>query len=264
MDQLKPDDAVQQQLTGAGVDVQKSAEKDGVTLTVRQTVGDKSRMYILLDVEAPEGVILGENYSFENYDILLSGTHGWGMGVKPLDEDFTDNKASYLLDVSTTDYETSFAGQTAKLTLSNLRDWQQGEGDQGEYVSVLPGEWSVEWALDFEDVTRAYPVDTEVPYCDGEARVTMLTVSPLSVSVTVQGEGVVGTGGSAWDGKSLNEDIVVKVKLKDGTVLYDKAATHISLDPGAGICRVNRAFENALNVEEIAAVIVNGVEIPLE
>ena len=73
-----PPQEVQNEMVAQGVAMEQSASAtdQGITVTVKQTVQDDNRLYILLDVQCEEAVI-DDNSFFDKWDVITKDTEAF-------------------------------------------------------------------------------------------------------------------------------------------------------------------------------------------
>ncbi len=186
---LQPTDKQLEELTPAGVNIDQTITSDGTTVTVRQVLGDKYGVYILLDITAPEGVVLDDTCRFEkNYLRFTSPTDepmsmGYGMTVLTND-DAPANTISALFDLNAS---SSLVGTTAHLKLENLQHYILGP--DGDFETIAEGTWEFEWPMNYTDLSQTTNINQPLALLDDRDTLTSVTLSPLSLTLTVQGPG---------------------------------------------------------------------------
>ena len=177
---------------GAYIVDKKIKNKNG-TLEIKQVLGDSNLTYILIDFTAPEGIILNaDRYRFDFSIDNVDNYHGsYGVGFTKLEDDNPeDNKISMIMTINT---EQSIMGGKIKLRFKGLEEaaylpktFDEAETrDSEEYVfkTVMTGDWSTSFNLDFKDFSRTYTPNSKVMIYDHEAMLKSLSVSPISVTV---------------------------------------------------------------------------------
>lgn len=189
-------------LDPAGEYVNKTTSDNGLDVTVRQTLGDEHTIHIILDVVAPNNVKIPQYAHFNDAYINLAKDGSAGWGFEYLDDDFNDNKASYLISYNT----------EVKLTNKNnislsFEDFGYYSDDNDEFVPLIKGKWSLSWDLKYENLTKTIKVNHFVKENKYMSIITSIKVSPLSISANLIG-------------MSYDNFYISKITMKDGTV-YD-------------------------------------------
>lgn len=174
---LQPATPEQEELLAQGAYVvNKSDSNPNCTLEVKQVIGDRNLVYLLLEFIAPEGTVLDlDGYRFDG--LLNVGQQTTGAGfVKIADGDETDNHITLIMCEPTRE---PIAGKRAKLELSDLEGANVGE----EYQPILSGSWTVSFPLDFEDCSVTYPMAQTIAAEEYDMTLQSISFSPLSVTL---------------------------------------------------------------------------------
>ena len=209
---------------------------DGWTLTLTDCIGDDQRLYIGMEVTAPEGTVLngtggsaaglgvkdiekGFNlpYDFSKYEITVEdGTEGpiaWYVSQVP-DESEEDNHLRFALWVNCRE---PLDGKIISLTVSKI--FHAGSPRDGTAVYDFDGTWTFQnIRLDLADQTIRLEPNVTVPILDTTAVLTKLTVSPVSVMVCFEGKGLIGQNQRYPNGTNI-EDPTITLYDKDGNVI---------------------------------------------
>ena len=133
-------------IAGAQV-VDKTARSAGSSLTVREVLGDRNNLYILLNFTAPKGTALDAyDYRFSGggSHLTFDARDGWHFSdyIKLEDADSGDNCLDLVLRVTTDGIST---GGTMTMELTDL---EAAAGYGEPYVPLgLPGTWKVSFPL---------------------------------------------------------------------------------------------------------------------
>ena len=181
---------------GAGYDqssgfIGRSVEKDGWTVTITDCVGDERNLYLGIEVEAPEGVVLDQDsYRFLDYtdNFIRGGGSSW-MRRLP-DSDPTDNKIQFMQKYYSSSFDSTGFNKRNRFVLKKLvHGFRTGEDGRQVYEVDCGATW------DFGILEVSYPdsairLEPNVPVTtlDVEATITYVEVSPLSVLVRIEGD----------------------------------------------------------------------------
>jgi len=250
-------------IAGAQV-VDKTVTDAGSSLTVREVLGDRNNMYLLLNFTAPEGTVLDAyDYRFRLTDLDFEAREGWqGRGCTKLeDADSRDNSLDLVLKVTT---DGICPGGTMTMELGEL---EAAAGYGEPFVSLgLPGTWKVSFPLAYTDCSRTRGgLWTPVELYGQAAVVTEVSVSPLSVAVKGDGRDM---GALADAERAAGEDggFPVTIRFRDGT------SCTTNRDAGDGLTylvgrssglSVNWTFHKAIDVAQVEAIEFFGVSIPI-
>ena len=231
------------------------AREDGTAFSVEEIPQGEGRLNLTWD---SADSTIGRN---------TTGAHGSSYFY---DADPTDAAIQY---VETKSYhEQAQAGGTVKITLQDLRT----VGDRETASQVLAeGTWNLKFQLKAGDLSVRLPVGQTLEWNGMTATIDALVVSPigyyLRYTVDQQAEPVAsGTGQmtQAQEEQWARFDLPHGLKRTDGTVLSlsdGTGSTGGSMAPqdGKEVCTRGGTFAQTIPVEEIAAFVVGGVEIPM-
>ncbi len=254
--------------------VDKTVENAGSSLTVREVLGDRDNLYILLNFTAPEGTVLDAcDYRFQRGFLSFDARNNWYSNgyTKLEDADSGDNSLDLVLKVTTDGISTD---GTMTLELSEL---ESAAGYGEPYVPVdLPGTWKVSFPLEYTDCSRSRSGMWEPVSLYGQAAaVTEVSVSPLSVTVKGGREpvtlyGQVKGGGETMDeaAKAAGADgwYPVTLRFKDGTQFTTNREAgdgYTSLTGRSGFY-TNWTFHKVIDPEQVESIEFFGVSIPVE
>ncbi|MCD8036279.1 MAG: DUF4179 domain-containing protein [Clostridiales bacterium] len=169
--------------------INQSQSHNGWTVTLTDCAGDDSNLYIGIDVTAPEGTVLdheNHGYQFDDYDIsfgLFDETRcSWGVR-DVADDDPTDNKISFIFEITT--YEPA-QGKTADIMLGDFIDFMDSDSEIIEAVKGYDFKFK-NVKLDYTNQTIRLELNIPVEIFSGEATLTKLEISPISVTARVSG-----------------------------------------------------------------------------
>ena len=237
---------------------------NGWTLTLTSCIGDDTAVYLWGELIAPEGTVLAEpeNGTFASGIRValpegVNGGYSWGVEADQ-DGNPADNRLPFLIQLM--NLSQPLRGNTIGITLDSITDvwWtdpgtEQAARHEGSQLTAAIRDhvWVFEEVpLDFPDQTIRLTPNIEVPYLDGSATLTQVTVSPLNTRVRVEGGScydhhrqfsafqapgepeevievggitITVTGGDAeadyWSGNNCRDALETALVLKDGTVL---------------------------------------------
>lgn len=261
----------------------RSVEQSGWTLTLIDCVGDDRRIYLGIEVTAPEGTVLDqEHYAFARYDVDFPG-HDWAGGAsldQLEDDDSTDNRISFVYwsNQILSDRE-SINGSDICLLLENLcyLSWD-GAGEEVEWIPVCEGAWDFgTFPLTYQDSTIRLTPELPVTTLGVEAMITLVEVSPLGVYVRIEGDAL--KGHHSWVPKNAPDSWYGCVEYQE-ILLYDTEDNVLTVDGVESDCSgsgcsggtdtsedgylvLARAFDSLVDVDTLTAISICGVEIPL-
>lgn len=250
----------QEFLNSSGTAIQTSQEREGWTLTVNQAVGDRNCAYILLDLTAPEGTVLGADYYRLDCMLDFDGVRSGSWGCQMLeDEDRTDNKLSFVLDAS---MDTDLRNTTAHLTASGLMELiEHGEGSEDDEVSYpVELEWTFDFPLRYKNDPVVYQPNQTISMEGGSVRVERVEVTPLSVRVNLTGEKALLERVELSTAAPGEGAILLEARDREGGPLDFRAT---SCKEGLGSLTAVGTFRPILEPDGVSAIVLGGVEVPL-
>ncbi|MGL6104639.1 DUF4179 domain-containing protein [Romboutsia sp.] len=231
-------------LNGAGSYINKSVSENNLKLNVKQTLGDKHSLYILIDVEAPKDMIIPKYATFNEMDVNLrkSSSSGWGL-LDIEDENPKDNKKSYIISFST---EGKLKRNDISIDFENFGYYKE----DGEFITLVEGSWKISWKLDYTDVSKEVVLNKFVTTKKNKYFITTVNISPISVSANIIGQN--------------NGDFMIQeVTLKDGTIY--KEQDFISSGASSSFLKAfsNVEFSKAVDVNEVDSITIDDKVIKL-
>ena len=256
----------QELLKESGSDIQVSQDCQGWTLTVNQAVGDRNCAYILLDLTAPEGTVLDADLyqidclmAFEN---SRGGSYGWGQMA---DGDKTDNRVSFLIH---TTMEGDLRRSVGVLKATGLKAVTfLGDGAEDDLVEQTADlAWAVKFPMEYQDDPITYrpgqTVSVKKGAIEGRIKVEKVEITPLSVLVKLSSsDGILGRVEALTEGTPRAGAILVEVRDKAGNTILPHST---GATPRGNTQEVVLAFQPMIDPDEIASIVLDGVEIPLE
>ena len=279
-------------LVSAGVgDLAASCTTDGWTIAATQVVGDKTQIRVLLEVTAPEDTVLPEGYYRFELPVMDPAATFTIDDVK--DDDPTDNKMNFVLgSIEPND----FRGKTVKLHLEGLSRYKNYTAEQLEAGAdplavdrLVTGDFDLTLKLDYEDTSVTYHPGAQVDTPYGKVKVDQVTLSPLSMSVDLSGEGTTIQPGTQlvidgevsafqvgdrfiFNGDTESSSMSI---FHDGSTLQSQYGIGVqAVDRQGNIIpyktgdtqpdRVTMTFQGIVDPAEVAAIRINDVDIPLK
>lgn len=266
----------------SAMELGQSITKNGWTMTLTDCMADDYTIYLGVTLTAPEGTVLdwADGYHFAEWNLPnfpeldLGGSGGYDQ-LK--DNDPADNQLRFIFTSYYIPEGESLNGQTMEIALGELyhnTKWNETE-QKWERVYDCDETWSFRATLNYPDhVVRLKP-NLPVHTLNVDATITEVVVSPLSVYVHIEGDTLKGhhswvpkNAPDGWYGCVEYQDITLYTK--DGTaipMMDDQACSGCSGGTDStedGWIDLVRRPDTPLDVENLAAISVCGVEIPLE
>ena len=242
-----------------------SATCDGVTVTAEAVYGDRHAFAVVLSVARADGEAfegLSETASpasrglcFDHMGLEVDGgDYGTVASGSFMDTDPDDNAFEFVIMAHVGVGEGGARGGMAQVTLGDL--YVHGEHLDDPNALVARGEWTLEFALDYEDTTVELPAGQAAEVNGSEVVVNEATASALSASFVCEVRG---------DPDAVTS-LPVTVTLADGSsfeVLDRSAHVGPRADGGYDVA-MGAIFDRILDVGDIASVALGDlvIEVP--
>lgn len=184
---LHPTEKQQEELLGSINTPLVSAEENGLKVEVKQTLADNHGIYVLYELTAPDWIELNDDMCFNTSLLKVKAAEGvGGTGEKIIAQ--SANKRTALI------YHSAHSGnienQNLALTLGNFGYWQSNEDySHNEFITLVEGEWNLEWMLNYVDTTKTIAVNKKVDVNGtNDNTITTIDISPMSVFITIEGD----------------------------------------------------------------------------
>ena len=236
----------------SAVAIDRSQTVDGYTIHVESVLNDEQKVYVKLDLYAPEGVALPyEDRFFEQMGLYThDGTQvndGWGL-EEVIDADKTDNHVEILMTFHITDSGVLSFNDGITLVLTNLYR-EYGTFFSRTRETLAEGTWNIDLTLgatqeqlwEYEVLGQSVPC-TMVKYHTGEeTEISLTSIGLRSFTIDVVYDYPDGADLETlnWMGvKLFNKDgTFINVMPSDGTIRpeADQVTGYMTLEPMAPI-----------------------------
>ena len=236
----------------SAVAIDRSQTVDGYTIHVESVLNDEQKVYVKLDLYAPEGVALPyEERFFEQMGLYTHDgaqvNDGWGLG-ESIDADKTDNHVEILMTFDIADPSLLLSDGGVSLVLTNLYR-EYGSHFSRTREMLAEGTWNIDLTFgttqeqlwEYEVLTDSVPC-TMVKYHTGEETeisLTSICLRPLTIDVVYDYPDGADLEPLNWMGvKIFNKDgTVINVMPSDGTIRpeADQVTGYMTLQPMAPI-----------------------------
>lgn len=237
------------------------ATHDGVTVRVKQTMTDSNGMYIYLEVEAPKGVKLdADTMCFDKSVCTLDGRNAYGnIGSGFVRDEFavSPNKRGYEFFLLN-DWEVEASGKEISLRLTNLIS-EDMRDPAGKEEVVARGTWDLKWTVSTASKQKkVILLGQTIALKKGTLTLRQMELSPMSFRILYDMDKNV----------SLKNGLpyTVSLKMKDGMV-YEYTDEGYSLFDGPATVTSEyelQGFWGVIDVEQVAAVCINGTDYPVK
>ncbi len=198
----------------------------GITISVSQVIGDKSRFYTVFDAEnIPETT---KKLAFEDTSLTMGTPEAYDYTCDgPSMESAGKHSANFSILVSGINKngeEVDIDRKTVTLTLHNLGYYDSHD----KFISIADGQWTLTWTFTTQASTRTIAVNRNIMLMDSSCKWTDIVISPLSLTVHNQ---VIRQGKqhfSEEEWKKYEKSDRILVTLTDGTTINSHTADDVS------------------------------------
>lgn len=233
----------------------------GVSICADQTISDGQYLYFCLKLSLPEeaglksqGAVADGGYlGFDEISYSISEENGpeikngrCGLSIQP----DPSEKDQYFAIGEIPIAEKDFNGQELSLTFTDLGYL---EPSNTEWVSLISGQWTLEWVLQYKNSSVKYMVGKELRLETGTVFIQSVSVSPLSLSLT----------GSSDTLESVTNDDQILFSI-DGILLSDGSCRdpfrYQYVGPENGKLIAGGEFKTIFSVEDIIGIRIHGTD----
>ncbi|QIB70277.1 DUF4179 domain-containing protein [Aminipila butyrica] len=262
-------------LNGLGTIIDQQVTNNGLTIHIKEALGDHNAVYVLFDLIAAEGTVLDqEQYTFVLQNISLEqdwssiGPHGAGYSIQEMeDPDPTDNIKPMILSFSSSQ---KISGKKMTFDFKDFSTYKTGDelenrpemtepgtpGDENDIYNILiPGEWKIEFPLNYQDTTVAYKLNEALKYKDISFTLKEVRLSPISISMSLVTSQDISSD-------RLHETPLL-LHLKDGTTIDTQQCSRgTSSDTFRTV--IDAQFDEIINPTEIQSIEYCGTVLPIK
>lgn len=275
-----PPKEVQNEMVAQGVVMEQndSVTDQGITVTVKQTVQDDNRIYILLDVKCEEALI-DDNCYFDKWDVITKDVDAFdNLGASFAEsaprgkmEEKTDRGYYEITGLKTYGREWNEDSITLDLGKFNYYTYEvDGEDGMGT-PHVIDGNWKLEIPLgeQTQAVTKVYEPGARVMVSGMPVTVKRVEISPISTVIVYD----LGDVQNVIDTVYADEEDVFLYELQLSGFRYDNGETvangagggmsgYWDREAGEDIYKI--ALSGMIEPERVEAVLLGDEEVPVE
>ena len=241
--------------------------RNGWTVEVQRMYTGLGSAAILVDVAAPEGVVLdGERYSLKYFwdeaDYRSDGIGGGFADFIP-DENKADGRVSFLVTARSDCLEpASLLGLETEFYPYQLIEYSDGQGAE-ETFDFVGGSWTVDLDIKLSDYPSGFlqKVGRPLKFEEETGTLERVYLSPIAIFCEFQAPGNTGSY-AVWD-LTLDESNVYLNTRSGGAIQMDGVWTGC-MDLHTGRMETGYWPERVLDPEEIVSITVLGQTFPLE
>ena len=239
-----------------------SVTDNGVTVNVLQTLADSQGVYVVFEATVPNNVELADETGFsvaflEAETVRQVGYASSVSGCEILD--ISGNKIIAIADFFPSE---RIRDGTLKLTVQDVGYTTHEEGST-TFKTLISGDWSLEWDFTYKDTSKKISPNQAVD-ADGEAVVTEISISPVSVCVIVEGSmraKLEGLLDNAEVMVTLKDSSTIMYSFRDENALY---SSHYVNDGGVDYrYRMCNRFDRIIDPDDVVSVTLCGIMIPI-
>jgi hypothetical protein len=258
---LEPSEEQMAALDGAADTPDATITKNGVTITVKQTLADSFGIYVLYEMTVPEDIELTDDiwWGFSYLDVPTVKTDEYvTMGTSgPEILEQTGNKRTVLYHAQKT---APFENGHLKLLLMDLQIVKRNDATGSMQITpLIEGEWELEWEFNFVDTSKTLEVNEPGSSNGSENTITKIVISPMSGCAYITGDDIVGSARPA-------------VNFKDGTQIeFDSKSKNASFgyylvdeDSMLYANHLYYRFETIIDLDDVKNITIGAVTIPIE
>ncbi len=238
-----------------GKPIGASATADGYTLTADAVIGDQYNVAIVYTLSRNDGQPIPEGTHFAQWDTdIIWGASGAGS-LKAVKNEEDPSKLHF---VESWSRESRLIGRYVSAYFSQLQIYNEN----GEDTPIAEGPWELNYTLRYEDTSVSIPIkDLKVTDADGDSyRIDEAIISPVGLRIN-------GTIlDPSWRGEPPFKNFTVAIKTTEGAVIlledHSSGGGYAEGDKTADF-RFNAMFEIPMELKDIEALVICGVEYPL-
>ncbi len=238
-----------------GKPIGASATADGYTLTADAVIGDQYNVTIVYTLSRDDGQPIPEGTHFAqwNTDIIWGASGGGSLSTVKNEDD-----PSKLHFVESWSRGSPLIGRYVSASFGELEIYSE----YGEDTPIAAGPWELNYTLRYEDTSVSIPIkNLKVTDADGDTyRIDEAIISPVGLRLN----GVVLD--PQWQGEPPFDNFTVAINTNDGSVVlledHSSGGGYAEGDKTADF-RFNAMFETPMELKNIEALIICGVEYPL-
>lgn len=243
-----------------------AAEKDGVRIAASQMFSDGETVYVYFDVELPEGIYpedasewnfggsTEENSRYVRFHRMECLQNGEETGINGMVIQKNEKEHYYAIGLmSLKDTGTSKEPQKVKLELKDF-GYIDSSAEKTEWVTLVPGIWTLEWTLDCQNVSLTYSLEKTFKTASGNFTLESVRLSPLSIKLVAASETL---DAIVEDGQAM---IAIEgFLMKDGS--FEQLLTWSYTGPEDGKLVLGGNFDHMVEPEEIVGVRILGEDV---
>lgn len=261
---FKPHNAKQiAALNSLGTTIDKQVSDEGLTIHVKEVIGDRHTANLLFDVIVSKEKVVNEfQYDFRSTRIHIPRSSSMGWHVEQLnDENPKDNVIPMILSMDT---RKELIGKEIELQFTDFIYYNiESTSAEDSMIPVVPGDWNISFELNYKDNSIHYKPNRKIQAFGGEVKVKEIILSPISATIKLQGFDL-----NLYDknppaiesSDSTMEDLIIH--LKDGTTFQNFSSSGRST---GGITMIsNYSFAEVIDLSQLDFLEYKGAKFDLK
>lgn len=233
------------------------AENHGVKIRAGQTVSDGETVYIYFDVELPDGIFAESDdkmdriVRFRENLFSIGGLEDQGAGEMVIQKkEETPDQYYAVAEIGTDVLDANGQSRELTMTFRNLGLLSADETSTN-WTELVPGEWTLKWELEYEDVSRTYMVSKTLPLESGAIRIQSIRLSPFGIVLTGTADG----GDKAADDLSGMDGVLTADGFREDFFKVQ------SIDSADGKFTLKGTFRTVTDMDKVVGVRIHGEDI---
>ncbi len=262
---LNPSDEQMTALDGAADTPDATITKNGVTITVKQTLADSLGIYVIYEMTVPDDIELTDDIRWAQYilDIPLAQadeSHTLGTTSATVLEQSAHKRTVLIYSQRTAPSENG----SIRLQFKDLIDYSNTGVTNNVLAAMsaplIEDDWALEWDFSYVDTSKTIEVNKPLSINGSEDTITRVVVSPMSACVFVKGDDILGSARPVINFKDYSQITYEDIGLKNKSFMYYLADE----DNMVYVNQLYYRFLNIINVEDVVSITVGDVTIPID
>ncbi|WP_027399468.1 DUF4179 domain-containing protein [Anaerovorax odorimutans] len=261
---FKPDNEEElSSLNSVGTVINKQVSANGLTIDVKEAIGDRHSVNIIFDVIIPEDKIQEDlQYLFEETRVNISGGTSMGWHIEELsDNNPNDNIIPMLLSL---DSRKKLIGREMTLNFIDFSCYNpEGESIEDWYTKLIEGNWSISFKLNYRDNSIVHKINEKIHFSSYTVTLKEITLSPISLSLKIKGSEIEKYDEEPPEDNS-NERLSdhMTIKLKNGET-FDKIFSS-GMSTSFDTIIINYSFSEVLDLSQIDTIDFCDIQIDMK
>lgn len=165
-----------------------SVQKNGVTITINQTIADPYGIYILYEIIAPLNIEFTEDVEMKPILIAQYENAGANNGGSLYNINL-ENKGNRRVGALYQNYTSPIKSGIVKMKFNECKTKITDDTTNVRYETLLEGPWEVEWDFNYVDSSKTYKISQKIKDY-GENKITKVVISPIGLYLFIEGDNI--------------------------------------------------------------------------